>query len=42
VLERGRIVASGSAPALAADPRVVAVYLGRTREHPRPSGRVPE
>ena len=34
VLERGRIVASGPAPALAADPRVVAVYLGKTRPHP--------
>jgi branched-chain amino acid transport system permease protein len=39
VLERGRIVASGPAAALAADPRVVAVYLGSTRSEPPPSGR---
>jgi branched-chain amino acid transport system ATP-binding protein len=38
VLERGRIVASGPAAALAADPRVVAVYLGSTP----PSGRADE
>jgi branched-chain amino acid transport system ATP-binding protein len=31
VLERGRIAASGPAPALAADPRVIAIYLGRAR-----------
>jgi branched-chain amino acid transport system ATP-binding protein len=34
VLERGRIVSSGPAATLAADPRVMAVYLGSTR----PSG----
>jgi ABC-type branched-subunit amino acid transport system ATPase component len=38
VLERGRIVASGPAATLAADPRVMAVYLGSTRRHPGPSG----
>ena len=42
VLERGRIVASGPAAALAADPRVTAVYLGSTGENPEPSGRAHE
>ena len=31
VLERGRVAAAGPGPALAADPRVVAIYLGRAR-----------
>jgi branched-chain amino acid transport system ATP-binding protein len=31
VLDRGRVAASGPARALAADPRVVAIYLGRAR-----------
>jgi ABC-type branched-subunit amino acid transport system ATPase component len=31
VLERGRVAASGPAPTLAADPRVVSIYLGRAR-----------
>jgi ABC-type branched-subunit amino acid transport system ATPase component len=38
VLERGRIAASGDASALRADPRVVAIYLGRTRQ-PADTGR---
>jgi len=29
VLDRGRVVAAGAARDLAADPRVVAAYLGR-------------
>ncbi len=31
VLERGRVAAAGPAATLAADPRVVAIYLGRAR-----------